>query len=150
MKKVFFSLLGLCLLIGAWLLLSPDTSIHDDTLIYSKQLYPLAPDSIVAWDTKMTFNPEDSTGELAMQAKYDAMVAVRDYYNNLNEDDPLLRTGNTEWIEIGPSNVGGRTRAILIDKNDPTGETVWAGGVSGGLWKSTDGGNSWVPIDALF
>ncbi|HMQ47394.1 MAG TPA: T9SS type A sorting domain-containing protein [Saprospiraceae bacterium] len=42
------------------------------------------------------------------------------------------------WRERGPNNIGGRTRTIMIDKNDPTRNTVWVGGVSGGLWKSTD------------
>lgn len=42
------------------------------------------------------------------------------------------------WQERGPDNIGGRTRAIMIDPNDPTGNTLWAGSVSGGLWKITD------------
>ena len=41
------------------------------------------------------------------------------------------------WVERGPTNVGGRTRAVMFDPNDPTKETVFAGGVSGGLWKNT-------------
>ena len=45
---------------------------------------------------------------------------------------------NPKFRERGPNNIGGRTRTILIDRNDPTGETVWAGGVSGGLWKTTN------------
>lgn len=43
-----------------------------------------------------------------------------------------------KWHERGPDNIGGRTRVILIDKNDPTRRTIWAGGVAGGLWKTTD------------
>jgi hypothetical protein len=42
------------------------------------------------------------------------------------------------WTERGPDNVGGRTRAILYDLNDPTGKKVWAGGVGGGLWFTND------------
>lgn len=42
------------------------------------------------------------------------------------------------WIERGPVNVGGRTRTIVIDPNDPTGKTVWAGSIAGGLWKTSD------------
>src|SRR5687768_4873509 len=42
------------------------------------------------------------------------------------------------WQERGPNNVGGRTRALMIDPNDPTRKTVWAGSVGGGLWKNTD------------
>jgi hypothetical protein len=51
------------------------------------------------------------------------------------------------WIEMGPNNVGGRTRAILIDKNNIN--TVYAGGVSGGLWRSTSGGTSWIQIPTM-
>jgi len=47
-----------------------------------------------------------------------------------------------EWVERGPNNVGGRTRAILFDPNDLTNETVFAGGVSGGLWKNTNISNA--------
>lgn len=50
------------------------------------------------------------------------------------------------WEELGPKNNGGRTRAILIDKRDASRSTIYAGMVSGGLWKSTDHGNSWNPI----
>lgn len=38
-----------------------------------------------------------------------------------------------DWQERGPDNVGGRTRALVFDPNDPTDKKVWAGGVSGGL-----------------
>lgn len=46
------------------------------------------------------------------------------------------------WNERGPLDVGGRTRAIMIDPNDASGQTIWAGSVAGGLWKNTG-------IDAL-
>ena len=42
------------------------------------------------------------------------------------------------WQERGPTNVGGRTRTIMIDPNDPTKKTIWAGSVSGGLWKTNN------------
>ncbi|MFZ9386727.1 MAG: T9SS type A sorting domain-containing protein [Chitinophagaceae bacterium] len=42
------------------------------------------------------------------------------------------------WTERGPSNIGGRTRAILVDAADPGGNTVYAGAVGGGLWKTTN------------
>lgn len=41
-----------------------------------------------------------------------------------------------KWNERGPSNVGGRTRAIMIDKANHN--RVWLGGVSGGLWRTED------------
>ncbi|MEL6720823.1 MAG: hypothetical protein AAFP82_19120 [Bacteroidota bacterium] len=45
---------------------------------------------------------------------------------------------NARFRERGPKNIGGRTRTILIDKNDPSGRTIFVGGVTGGLWKSDD------------
>lgn len=51
---------------------------------------------------------------------------------------------NMTWQEMGPSNVGGRTRAILIDNSNSA--IMYAGGVSGGLWKSTTSGQSWTQI----
>ena len=49
---------------------------------------------------------------------------------------------NNAWVERGPNNVGGRTRVILFDPNDASNEIVYAGGVSGGLWRNTNISNS--------
>lgn len=57
---------------------------------------------------------------------------------------------NTDWIERGPNNVPGRTRAMLYDPNDSTHKRVFAAGVSGGLWVINDIENSnasWQRID---
>jgi hypothetical protein len=45
------------------------------------------------------------------------------------------------WYEAGPNDVGGRTRALAVDVTNS--DVVIAGGVSGGIWKSTDRGASW-------
>jgi Secretion system C-terminal sorting domain len=42
------------------------------------------------------------------------------------------------WQERGPNNIGGRTRSVMIDKRDATGNTVFAGSISGGLFKTTN------------
>jgi photosystem II stability/assembly factor-like uncharacterized protein len=46
-----------------------------------------------------------------------------------------------EWNSRGPYNVGGRTRALAIDVSDSN--TFIAGGVSGGIWRSNDSGETW-------
>ena len=52
------------------------------------------------------------------------------------------------WKFLGPGNIGGRMRALLIDAREPS--TMVAAGISGGVWKTTDAGASWRPIgDAL-
>ena len=50
--------------------------------------------------------------------------------------------GTHEWAELGPSDVGGRTRALALDVRNS--DIVMAAGVSGGIWKSTDGGDTWL------
>jgi hypothetical protein len=47
-----------------------------------------------------------------------------------------------EWEFFGPNNIGGRTRSILINKNNTN--HLLAGSVSGGLWFSNDGGLNWA------
>ncbi len=52
---------------------------------------------------------------------------------------PSNAVGN--WTNLGPSNQGGRTRALIIDPGNPN--IMHMGGVAGGVWKSTDAGVSW-------
>ena len=58
------------------------------------------------------------------------------------------RAIETSFISRGPSNLGGRTRAIVIDKTDNTGNTIIAGGVSSGVFKTTNGGTSWTKVSS--
>lgn len=74
--------------------------------------------------------------------------------------DQAMRTAHSrgaipgvEWIERGPDNIGGRTRAVIFDPNDPSGKAVFAGSVSGGLWKCTDitqPNPGWEPVNDTF
>jgi hypothetical protein len=50
----------------------------------------------------------------------------------------------TPWLSIGPRNVNGRVKALAVHPTDPS--TVYAGAASGGVWKSTDAGQSWRPL----
>ena len=45
---------------------------------------------------------------------------------------------DNDWESRGPNNVGGRTRAVMFDPNDTSNETVFAAGVSGGIWKNSN------------
>src|SRR5262249_48136732 len=51
------------------------------------------------------------------------------------------------WTWLGPGNIGGRTRAIVINPIDTN--VMYAAGVSGGIWKSANAGVSWTPIGDL-
>ncbi|HYE86096.1 MAG TPA: hypothetical protein VEA16_07060, partial [Vicinamibacterales bacterium] len=47
------------------------------------------------------------------------------------------------WTPLGPGNIGGRTRVVKFHPTVPT--TLFAAGVSGGIWKSDDNGTTWRP-----
>ncbi len=52
------------------------------------------------------------------------------------------REGQLNWESLGPNNVGGRTRLLIIDKNNSN--RLITAGVAGGVFTSTDGGNNWT------
>ncbi|HYE54950.1 MAG TPA: hypothetical protein VD996_08910, partial [Chitinophagaceae bacterium] len=79
------------------------------------------------------------------------------------------RTTTLLWVErgptydsVGPSNgntrggggyTAGRIRGVLVDANDPTGNTVLTGGVAGGLWRCTNflsGTPNWQVVNDNF
>jgi len=47
------------------------------------------------------------------------------------------------WEERGPGNVAGRARIILVDPDDTTNKTWFVGSAGGGVWKTTDAGQTW-------
>ena len=63
---------------------------------------------------------------------------ARAYMQTLQTGNATARITSLGWEERGPNNIGGRTRAILIDKRDATVNTVFAGSISGGLFKTTN------------
>jgi subtilisin-like proprotein convertase family protein len=61
------------------------------------------------------------------------------------------------WTAVGPAseNSGGnsgRVSGLALDPSDPSGNTVYAGGASGGIWKTTNflttdrSGPTWIPL----
>ena len=48
------------------------------------------------------------------------------------------------WSPLGPGNIGGRTRVVRFHPIVHT--TLFAAGVSGGIWKSDDDGVTWRPM----
>jgi len=66
------------------------------------------------------------------------------FAKNLKQKNISLAKTNSalfNWYEAGPNDVGGRTRALAVDRTNS--QVIIAGGASGGIWKSVDAGNSW-------
>ena len=67
--------------------------------------------------------------------------AAKDEQDEKNEGDPLFR--GMKYRSIGPYR-GGRSITASGIPGDPT--TYYFGATGGGVWKSTDGANTWSPI----
>lgn len=69
---------------------------------------------------------------------------------------PVRNGGSTDqrtsalnnYLPAGPNNVGGRTRALAYDVryNGSSNRVIIAGSVSGGIMRSSDGGNTWTLV----
>jgi photosystem II stability/assembly factor-like uncharacterized protein len=60
--------------------------------------------------------------------------------------NPLVATLNSNnWEWLGPGNIGGRTRSMVIHPTQPG--TMWVGGVGGGVWKTTNNAASFFPCN---
>jgi hypothetical protein len=54
---------------------------------------------------------------------------------------PRVADRDYNWISKGPYNIGGRTRAFAVDVLNSN--HLIAGSVTGGMWNSLNGGESW-------
>lgn len=100
---------------------------------------------VTKWLTEMRVNPE--TGTIDVNDVYRARLkALQMRTNSANKQGGL----NLVWENLGPDNVGGRTRALMIDRDNP--QHLLVGSVTGGLFVSTDGALNWTehPENAKF
>jgi len=81
----------------------------------------------------------DENGEIPFLKRWNAFI---DSKKNLFKDNKISVTAN--WISLGPTNNGGRTISHAFDPTDS--DILWAGSAAGGLWKTTNGGDSWQPM----
>lgn len=95
---------------------------------------PLARDR---WNWQRLRNPE--TGQLVRRR--DELAFAQQIPTKF---DDAAKTQTETWAQRGPHNLGGRTRGLILDVSDMTRQTLLAGGVTGGLYKSTNGGVTWT------
>jgi photosystem II stability/assembly factor-like uncharacterized protein len=79
------------------------------------------------------------------------------FIDAINERDELISNNGYQlqaaapWNFMGPQPynsafgiVSGRIKAVKFDSRDASGNTFYAVGNNGGLWKTTDGGTTWI------
>ncbi|MEQ8924528.1 MAG: T9SS type A sorting domain-containing protein [Fulvivirga sp.] len=160
MKKLKFSLLLACAGIFCFLMSNNLEFQHDIQDSKKKSKIKPIKKSITVGETQYD-GPEKyayyhsavraGQADLSVPLKYPQYgpnYKVKELINAKNNkfNQKSARASNATFTERGPSNVPGRTRAILIDPDDPTQATWFAGNVSGGIWKTTNSGESWTEI----
>jgi len=90
----------------------------------------LPPNSYYERDFELTLDP--NSGRPHPERLFQLQKSLNSQFSRVPGEN------SNDWVERGPNNVGGRTRAIMFDPNDATNKRVFAGGVSGGLWLNTD------------
>lgn len=95
----------------------------------------LPPNQYFEQEWLLTMHPEKGhpTSENISRIRKDLEDARHDALTQRIPGD----ASDNNWIERGPNNVGGRTRAIIFDTQAGSNAVV-AGAVSGGLWKNAD------------
>jgi hypothetical protein len=126
-----------------------NTETTADSLDYTPRLEQStaqAPDG--AWEIQKKLLGDIETGEINAEGLRDLQYEVSRFAAQQAIDG---RATDHYWNEMGPDNIGGRTRAIAaVNPSDGSEETVlYAGAISGGLWKSDNGGNDWNQIFGL-
>ncbi len=87
---------------------------------------------------------DPATGTIPRDRLYKALETISEQ-NNAS----ALRTQGVQtvlqprWLEVGPTNVGGRVRAMLMR----SASTAWAGGVSGGVWRGNNVNGTSATVD---
>ena len=84
---------------------------------------------------RLTADPK--TGEIPLGIYKGEQI----FSKKIEDFSKTLRREALDFSSSGPSNVGGRTRAVALDVRNEN--IILSGGVSSGIWKSTDGGISW-------
>ncbi|GAB4246040.1 MAG: hypothetical protein Tsb0034_24850 [Ekhidna sp.] len=124
-------------------------SLISDSLWHEQIVYALeiqAPNSEIVgtedlmgrWEYEQMLTADPQTGKVPENI----LKAERAFARKLELRTSRSRVSQLSYEAAGPFNVGGRTRAVAFDVRDE--QVILAGGVSGGIWKSIDGGSSWV------
>lgn len=74
----------------------------------------------------------------------DALLKALRAKKQLEKERQVHRNLHRPWIFAGPTNIGGRVTDIELHPEN--GSTVYLGTASGGIFRSVDGGNRWMPI----
>jgi photosystem II stability/assembly factor-like uncharacterized protein len=98
------------------------------------------------WYQKRAY-PVDKIPVGARQRAMEHKIRMRGYKlvgtkGEMHHSPPVA--GVCNWVSVGPRNINGRIRSLAIHPTN--GDIIYAGAAEGGVWKTTDAGQSWYPL----
>lgn len=89
---------------------------------------------------------DPATGQIPPNIRAKALafaktLPTKEAAGSLKKSRKAAQIQTQAWSARGPFNIGGRTRALAVDITNEN--IILAGGTSGGMWRSFDGGISW-------
>ncbi len=155
LKKLMLSGLILCFFTGVFLLVRTQLprSSNDLAMKPFRQKNGPAADFDKAVEDEFNLLKDPATGKLPVGIRELELNQAKEILTKQLLDGSSSRVTATNYIFQGPNNLGGRVRALAFDVADGTSNTILAGSVSGGMFRSTNGGASWSrqnPNDQVF
>ena len=145
-KNLFLALLTMTVLTSLLILAKSNVSLLPNDIQYKPTRIKNGPaadfDKAVMDEYNFLKNP--ITGKIPETAHELELKQAKQILEQQLLNDPQGSTTNTAYTLQGPTNLGGRVRAVVFDLNDPTGNTILAGSVSGALFRTTNGGSTWT------
>jgi hypothetical protein len=159
MRKIYLSLNVLLVAVMLCLFTLPSCSHKSDVREEDDLDEYDGPDKAAEFEYNRTKDP--ATGKIPMDKMWAAVLQTEQLkHRATNGLTNLVWTERGSYADaVGPSNgntrpgngiTSGRVRAVWVDLADPSGKTVWVGGVDGGIWKTTDitaSPATWTPIN---
>ena len=150
LRTTFLTVLSfLILLLGTWFLIhsspfekaKPSDSGDSENDILAQAIFSKRPESTTKKarsDYYLRMLRDPKTGKIPRSIRKRELAYSSQLPNRamLSAKRPTIT-----WQEAGPNDVGGRTRALAVDRTNSN--VILTGGVAGGIWKSIDGGASW-------
>jgi hypothetical protein len=160
MKKNYFKYFTLFLMLAISSLIIPSCNQKNHTYSEEDKIrgeYDEYDEPRKAYEFENMRNMDPATRTVLRSKMWEAVIETENLKNTNNYGSSSSNSlAPLSWVErgsssdaVGPSNgntrgpgnaavTSGRMRDLWVDLGDPTGKTVWVGGVSGGLWKTTD------------
>jgi len=137
MKKYLF--IFLCLFLGTFYIINQ----QEESSIDKKELFRTEVDKLTGAEKFALYHSSIRKSPEGSPYSYSSGYQVTEY-QKLKKRLPQTSDRSVNWEERGPGNVSGRTRTVWVDPRDETGESWFVGSAQGGVWKTEDGGDSYV------